>query len=282
MRVGVVSEAGECILGPERRPAGRERPAEEIAADVASALRSMRGRLSPDAEVTGVAVGAPAAIGRDGAVGVGCNLPTMAGFRLGAWLEQKLRLPAAVFNDAACFAMGEWRSGAGKGTRSFAGMTLGTGLGLGIVLDGQLYSGAHGCAGEIWRSPFENGILEDKLSGRAIEETYCKLSGNSASGPQILERARHGETAALRAYAEFGEALGKALCWLVNMFDPEVVALGGSIAEAFDFFKEPAARAMAEQAVAGKFVRLERSVLGEKAALVGAAGLFAQNRKTHP
>ena len=80
------------------------------------------------------------------------NLPTMMGFPLARYLEDALHMPVAVFNDANCFTVGEWWQGVGKGTRNFCGVTLGTGIGIGLVLNGKLYHGSHDCAGEIWKS----------------------------------------------------------------------------------------------------------------------------------
>lgn len=274
MRAALVSPDGTC--GRIRRvPTHRNRSPAVIAGDLAALARECLGAPGESGvAVAAIAVGVPTIPAPDGTLSPSDNLPTMSGFPLGPFIEKATGLGVAVFNDANCFAAGEWWMGEGKGTRTFCGVTLGTGIGMGLIVDGRLHTGHHGRAGEIWKSPFEGGCFEQAVCGQALEKRYAELSGRHSEGPNLATLARQGDVAARQAYAEFGAALGMGLCWVANTLDPECIAFGGSIAESFGFFKDSLARALRADASGGDSVVLRQSVLGEKAALLGAARLW--------
>lgn len=273
VRAAAISEKG--AIGPiRRRETLAARPQGEILADV---VRLM-GEAARDAEerkgvVAGAGIGIATAL-EGGVRTVPCpNLPTLGDLDLGDRMQALARMPVAVGNDASCFALGEWWMGAGNGCRHLCGITLGTGIGLGIVIAGRVHSGGHGLAGEIWRTPAGDGHLEDRVSGRAVEQCYSELSGRDLRGPEIAELAAAGDEMAASAFRELGRWLGMTVAFLVNALDPEVVVLGGSIAAAFDHFEAPVREALAET-TSPEAVRLERSQLGESAALFGAARML--------
>lgn len=268
MRAASVSSDGKCghLL---RKVTKRHRSREKIIADITDMIKQCRTDIHEP-----LAIGIPTVLDERNVLVECDNLPTLSGFPLGEYLEKNERVPVKIFNDAACFTVGEWWLGAGKGTENFCGVTLGTGVGVGIVINGNIYHGSHGCAGELWKSPMGNGTVEDMVSGGAIEKDYEKISGNRLGGREIAVLAEQGDPSAREVYARFGNALGNAICFLVNAMDPECVVFGGSVSNAFDFFHDTLAKRVLVGTVAGDRVRLEKSLLGEKAPLLGAARLF--------
>ncbi len=221
-----------------------------------------------------VAVGIPTVLDVKGGLSPCDNLPTMGGINLAEHLQDRLKVPVKLFNDAACFTMGEWWMGAGKGTRNFCGVTLGTGIGLGLVINGSLYTGSHGCAGEIWKTPYGTGMLEDEVCGKAIVRNYEKISGKNLDGETIAVLVRQGDSDAVRVFKEFGNSLGRVIAFIVNTLDPETVAFGGSVAQSYDLFSHELKKTVLTGTVAGAKVTLSKSELGESAGLLGAAKLF--------
>ncbi|MBN2287740.1 MAG: ROK family protein [Candidatus Glassbacteria bacterium] len=208
-----------------------------------------------------------------GLIDLSPNLPTMSDFPLGRLLEDRLGVPVAMENDANCFALGEAVHGAGRGFSSCCGITLGTGLGLGIVLGGELYRGSSCCAGEIWKSWHGDDLLENHASGPALAGRYLQITGNACSGEQVYRKALKAEPEALEVFQDLGRALGQGLSYLVNILDPGIVVFGGSAAQAFDLFIGPLEEEIARYRVARNATRFVGSALGKLAPLFGAASL---------
>jgi glucokinase len=279
IRAAAVCEDG--TIGPiGRRETFASRPHGSILADVAELVaEAARGLAARGKVVAGLGIGIATVL--DGVRTVPCpTLPTLGDLDVGDLVLEQIHLPVATANDAACFAMGEAWMGAGRGCSNVCGLTLGTGIGLGIVIGGHIHSGSHGFAGEIWRTPtVRDGCLEDHVSGRAIEQHYRSLSGRELPGAGIADLATAGDTAALGAFLAFGRWLGATVAGLVNLLDPELVVLGGTIAKSYHLFRQPVEEALA-RTTSPQRVRVERSHLGESAALLGAAKLLWDHLET--
>jgi len=272
MRAALVDN--RCRCGSIVRSATkRNRDPEEIIADLASLVLQVCDRTQLNsADCEAVSLGVPTVVDK-GRLLPCDNLPTMAGVAIGQELQRSVNLPVMLFNDATCFTMGEWWMGAGKGAQNFCGVTLGTGIGLGLVINGQIYRGSHGYAGEIWKSPFASGRVEDVVKGKTIGQIYQQQSGQLLAEEQIAKLAEGKEPHAISTFMEFGVSLGKVLSWIVNLLDPEIVALGGSAAKSFPFFESTLFKTLKANTVA-RNVRIVPSSLGDKAALIGAAKLY--------
>ncbi len=168
-------------------------------------------------------------------------------------------------NDAAAYLLGEIGAGAARGFNRVVGLTLGTGIGSAFAIDGKLVTSGPGIppGGEIWNLPYENGIVEDRVSARAIAGHYESSTGKTCGVAEIAAAAAH-DPAASDAFAEFGHHLGCVLHTLLAEFHPHAVVLGGGIARSPELFL-PATRCQLGDAP----VELRISELRDRAPLVG-------------
>jgi glucokinase len=211
------------------------------------------------------------------------NIP-LEGLDFRARMQDRFSLPVGIENDANAATYGEFHSGAGRDVQSMVMLTLGTGCGGGVVIDGKLYRGwaefGHmvieydgvPCQG----SCTGRGHLEGYVTGTAATKLAREEFGPAADAHRLIRLADEGDEAARRILAEMGGKLGAGIGSLVNIFDPELVVIGGGFAAAWDFLVEPAREVMERESLApaGGRVRLARAELGTAAGLIGA-GLVA-------
>jgi glucokinase len=191
----------------------------------------------------------------------GVNVGEALAARLG-WSQRQVHF----LNDAAAFLWGEVGAGAACGVARAAGITLGTGIGSAFAVNGRVQIEGPGIppGGEIWNLHFQDGIVEDLISTRAIRKSYQQATGLERDVAQIADSAAR-DPAALAVFKEFGANLGRVLRVLFADFAPDMVVLGGGIARAAELFL-PAA----ESALNGLKIALRVSALGERAPLIGA------------
>jgi len=148
--------------------------------------------------------------------------------------------PAQVrfLNDAAAYLLGEVGAGAARGVKRVVCFTLGTGVGSGFAVDGRVVTEGKGVppGGEIWNVPYEGGIVEDKISTRAIKAAYTKRKGQDREVASIAHYAIGGDPDAVAVFQEFGTTLGIAIRRLLGDFAPDVVVLGGGISRSAPLF----------------------------------------------
>lgn len=191
----------------------------------------------------------------------GVNVRCALAKRLG-WKDEQVQF----LNDAAAFLLGEIGTGAARGISRTVGITLGTGIGSAFAIDGHLVTEGPGVphGGEIWNLPFEDGIVEDLISTRSIQQGYKECTGNAREVAEIAAGAAQ-DPAAVEVFQELGRDLGRVLRIQLHDFAPEVVVIGGGISHAADLFL-PAAHCE----LLGLALQLRISVLGDLAPLVGA------------
>lgn len=186
-----------------------------------------------DEEVAGIGVGVPSLVDVDrGIVYAVQNIPSWKEVHLKDALEDVFHVPVYVNNDANCFAVGECHYGKGRSYQHIVGISIGTGLGSGIIIDRILYNGANCGAGEIGTIPYKEDTVEYYCSGQFFSRQY------GTSGENIFERAKAGDPIALQAYNEFGYEMAHAMMIALYAYDPQIVILGGSVSQAFEFFKK--------------------------------------------
>jgi glucokinase len=203
-------------------------------------------------------------------------------------MERRWGMHVAIDNDANAAAVAEWRLGAGRGARYLVLLTLGTGIGGGLILDGKPYRGFSGAAAELGHMVIQHdgprcqgacighGHLEALASGHAAGGRARAEFGPETDAHTLVRLAEDGDARAREILAELGRALGSGLGTLVTIFDPELIVIGGGFAAAGDHLLEPAREVMLREALrpGRDRVRLVRAELGTTAGLVGA-GLVA-------
>jgi glucokinase len=279
IHAGVVSPDGE-VLGEARRPTEAEKDTETVFGNIVAAAGEAleEAGLGAD-EVCGVGLGSPAPLDiEEGVIISPGNLPSLHGFPVVSRLSDALGTEVALNNDANCLGLAEARFGAGKGARICCGLTLGTGLGGFLVVDGRVFNGAHGAATEIWCSPYLGDHIEEKVSGRGVSRNYKKLTEQTSTARELEALAHAGDAQAREAWQEFGRHLAVAVAYMCNIIDPDVLVLGGSISKAWHLFRE----AMLEEAmkyinaVTREAVRIVPGALGDEAGMLGAAALVLE------
>lgn len=252
-------------------------------------------------DIIGAGVGAPGAVDiRNGTVRYLTNIPDWREVPIGNILKKELGLPTFVDNDANVMALGELFFGSGVGAKNMLCVTLGTGVGGGLILEGRLYRGSSYAAGEFGHVPINiagprcncgswacveayvgnNYIVRDVITRiKNSEKTLIKklVDGKlSKITPEIISRAaRYGDRFAKEIWRDAGNKIGTALAGVVNLLNVEKIVIGGGVAEAgrilFDSIKKTiAARAMKLPA---KTVKIVKAKLGRDAGLIGAAAL---------
>jgi glucokinase len=234
-----------------------------------------------DDRVAAVGLGVPSRLNREtGFVEGSVNIP-LEGLDLRAQMAERFGLPVVVENDANVATWAEFHAGAGRDVRNLVMLTLGTGVGGGVVIDGVLYRGwaefghiviefdGTPCQG----SCTGRGHLEGYVSGTAATKLAQERFGPAVDAHRLERLAREGDARAVGLLGEIGGKLGAGIGSLVNIFDPELVVIGGGFAAAADFLFGPALEITRREALTpeAESVRIVRAELGTSAGLIGAA-----------
>ena len=290
IKLGIVSAGGEILESGSIPTIAREGPG-QAAARVAKWLGDLH---DGHGEIAAAGIDCAGLIdGSRGHLYFSPNLPGWKDLELGELFSGELGLPVTVDNDVNCAAWGEYILGAGRGTRHFVCMTLGTGIGGGIIADGRLYRGWQGMAGEIGHQVIDpsgpkcacgsTGCLEAMANASSIVSRVLGAIG--AGGRSILtgseeptakdvaDAADKGDAVAIAALADAGRALGVGLANVVHLFNPEVIAVGGGVAGAGELILDPARDSMRDHLMDDILasVNIVQAELGNMASLVGAS-----------
>jgi glucokinase len=247
------------------------------------------------AEISAVSLVVPGTVKvEEGVVVKAPNLPCLDGFRLAAALSEQLHLPAILENDANAAAVGEMWQGAAVGCKTIICVTLGTGVGGGIILDGKLWRGVDGSAAEIGHmcvDPFDGvactcgsrGCLEVFASATAIVRMTREASPRypdsvlqgreDQTAAMIFEAGQQGDELALEIFRRMGVYLGIGLANLINILNPEIIVIGGGVVNGWDLFEKHMHQQVEERAFPLLRVKIVRAKCGDDAGLLGAARL---------
>jgi glucokinase len=223
-----------------------------------------------DQSVVGIGIGVPSVIDVEkGIVYNVQNIPSWKEVPLKDILENHFQRPTYINNDANCFAVGEKHFGKGMAYKNLVGVTLGTGLGAGIIIDNRLYSGPNCGAGEFGSISYKDQIIEYYCSGQFF------IHEHGIKGQQVFERANRGDKIAKAIFEEYGTHLGEAMKTIMFAVDPEAIILGGSVCQSYLFFE----RAMREQIQTFPYKKsIDRLVIERSdephIAILGAAALY--------
>ena len=218
---------------------------------------------------TAIGVGVPGIVDPDtGIIYDIINLPAWETIPLRDILEGRYSIPVHLNNDANCFAKGEYIYGAGKAYNNFVGLSIGTGLGMGIIIERKLHNGLFFGAGEIGMVTYKDSIIEYYVSSLFFERNF------NATAKELSLLATQGDATALQAYREFGLHLGNAINNINYMIAPEAIVLGGSISKAFPLFKKSMEETLKTFAFPKQTEHLAIEVSGVNGiAILGAAAL---------
>lgn len=242
--------------------------------------------------VEGAGVSATGQIDTTAGVVAGTNgkIPNYEGSRIKADMEAALRLPVWALNDANAAALGECFAGRGKGFDPVLMVTLGTGVGGGIVLGGRVYGGLRGFAGELGHFTLyqdgpvcpcgKRGCFEHYASTSALVRRARETTGEALDGRQIFARAAGGDPALRRVLEQWTEDIAAGITGLVHIFQPQMVLIGGGVSAQEELLVAPL-REKVLRGVMPRFaegLRLEAAALGNDAGLVGAARYFMERQ----
>jgi len=221
--------SGKEMLEQAVFPTKADRGAEEIMDTLYQAILTVQ-----TDQVEAIGIGMPGIMDHQtGEILLINNIPSIKGVRVREKVADRFGLPVFQTNDANCFALGEAYYGAAREFRNLVGITLGTGLGGGIIIDRKIHTGLSGGAGELGCIPFRDGIVEDYCSGTWLEKARGK------SGAALYEEARQGNREAARAFEELARNMGELLRQMMHILAPEAFVIGGSVAGAWEFMEEP-------------------------------------------
>ena len=213
--------------------------------DMLSELIALVRPVYPEPAAVGVSCGSPMDSAR-GLILSPPNLPGWDNVPVVSWLEERLHVPAFLQNDANACAMAEWRYGAGQGTRNMIFLTFGTGFGAGLILDGRVYEGTNGMAGEIGHVRLtddgpegygKRGSCEGYCSGGGLRRLSILETGRDLSAKELVQLAESGDEASIRTLETSARMLGRSVAILIDLFNPERIVIGSIFQRAEKWFR---------------------------------------------
>lgn len=301
VKIALVNDEGKILYSnsvPTRAEMGYEYTVNNIKQAIYDLLKETK--LEPK-DIQGIGFGFPGQV--DYKAGIVRNAPNIPGWveiPIAKIFEDEFHIPTRVDNDVRCAALGELNYGAGKGCENLICITVGTGIGSGLVVNSKLVRGASNAAGEIGHIKLQmnggpicgcgdTGCLEAFASGPAIvalAEDYIKggkstkyreLANGAPITPYIVcEAAKAGDPVAQRIFTIIGEYIGIGMASVVNLLNPEKIIIGGGVADAGEYLLNPLSEALKKRAmkIAGETVKIVHAELGNTAGVIGASLLI--------
>ena len=226
VRVGAVEESHITKINSERIPASGTQ--QEVLQVINQLIDSVI-----DENVKAIGIGVPSVVDTErGIVYDVQNIPSWKEVALKKILEERYHVPVLINNDANCFALGEKYFGKGKDVHSMIGVTVGTGLGTGIIINDKLYTGVNCGAGELGYVDYLDQCFEYYASGQFFQNCY------HTSGEVVFQKAQAGDPLSIMILEELGTHIGNALKMILYAYCPELIVLGGSISRSYSFFQK--------------------------------------------
>ena len=300
---GLVDEGGR-VVARHRFPTRSSRAPQEIMDDMSAHLRELAAMAPEGCGPEALAVGLPGWINQqEGVLIKAPNMPGWVDVPMAEIMSHSLGLPVCLENDTNLYALGEWLHGAGHGLENLIVVTLGTGVGGGLILDSQLWNGSFASAVEIGHMPLRPDGALCGCGRRGCLETVASATGMSRLGRQWLaegkptaytgppeeltpkimyDLAGGGDPMALAVFKEAGQALGLVLSSIFNLLGIEGAIIGGGAAGAFEFIRPHLWEILAARLIVTEpdRIKLLTSRLGEDAPLIGGAALLRDNLYT--
>lgn len=271
VRAGVVSEGRLENIASVRIPSD---------GSVDEVLRVIYQLIDPliDGNIKAIGIGVPSVVDVEkGIVYDVQNIPSWKVVELKKLMEERYRLSVLINNDANCFALGEKYFGKGKEAHSLIGLTIGTGLGAGVIINGKLYAGVNCAAGEFGNVDYLDQYYEYYASGQFFENCY------QTNGEVVYKKALDGDPLSIMILEELGTHLGNAIKMILYTYCPELIILGGSISKSYSFFQKRMWDRIHTYVYSNTLnqFRLEVSQL-ENSGILGAASLYYDQQTLQP
>ena len=302
VKIALVSDAGQIIYSnsvPTRAEMGYEYTVNNIKQAIYDLMKETN---TTTKDIEGIGFGFPGQVDyKTGVVKLAPNIPGWVNVPIAKMIEDEFHIPTKIDNDVRCAALGELNYGAGKGCENLICITVGTGVGSGLIVNGKLVRGASNAAGELGHIKLQmhggpicgcgdTGCLEAFASAPAIvamAEDYIKggkstkyreLANPEISAYIVAEAAKAGDKVAQRIFTVMGEYLGIGLASVVNLLNPEKIIIGGGVADADDLLLAPLKKTLKERAmeISGSAVDVVKAQLGNTAGVIGAS-LLVEN-----
>lgn len=272
---GVVDGDGTVVRCERRQIAGLPLP------EILDIVEEVFTTLDTDAPL---GVGVPAQMDRTRGVAARCVHLPLNGVPIVALLAERLGRPVVVDNDATCAVLAEWRLGVARGLEHVAMLTLGTGIGGGLVLDGRVYRGTLGAGGELGHMPVDldgppcfggcpgNGCLEAMASGKALARAAETVLGYPTTGLEVTQRALDGDRVSRELIAALGTNLGVGCVGLAMALNPQLIVIGGGVIAAGELLLAPARAELRRRGMSpAADVDVVAAQMGDRAGMIGAA-----------
>jgi len=262
IRVGLVED--NKLVRVESVRVNKNGSSDEILADVLNLVRKFD--LS---DVKGIGAGVPSVVDVEkGIIYDVTNIPSWKEVHMKEIFEKEFKVPVFINNDANCFACGEKYFGKAKQYRDIIGLITGTGLGAGIIVNNKLYAGNNCGAGEFGMVRYKDSNYESYCSGQFFTSVY------KISGEELSRRAAEKDREALKIYEEYGRNLGEAVKMVLYTIDPQIIILGGSVSQAFPYYKDSLWKTLQDCVYPKSVARLQIDVSElQHSAILGAAAL---------
>ena len=296
VKLGLFDREG-CVLDKWEIPTVKDNEGASILPDVAkSILAKMKEKSIGEDDLEGIGIGVPGAVDNEGTLVGGAVNIGWKSFNIPKVMNAYINVPVKAANDANSAAFGEMWQGGGKGYTNMVAVTLGTGVGGGIIVDGEIITGATGAAGEIGHIHIEDsetdvcgcgnqGCLEQYASATGVvrlakrrlaeDDKSTVLREGTLSAKSVFDAVKNGDEVAIEIAERFGRYLGKGLALVANVVNPEVFVIGGGVSKAGEIllsFVEPELQKYIFPA--SRNVKLALAQLGNDAGIYGAAGLI--------
>ena len=300
VKIALVDKEGSIIYSnttPTRTEMGYEYTISNIKQAIVDLMKETK---TDKNSIEGIGFGFPGQIDCDaGIVRVSPNIPGWINVPIAQIIEKEFEIPTKVDNDVRCAALGELAFGAGKGCKNLVCITVGTGIGSGLIINGKLVRGADNAAGEIGHIKLQmhdgpicgcgdSGCLEAFASGPSIvamaqeyilggkSTKYRELANPEITPYVVAEAAKQGDKVALKIFERMGKYIGIGLANVVNLLNPEKIVIGGGVADAGDILFEPLIATLKKRAmpIQAKSVSVVPAQLGNAAGVIGASLLI--------
>ncbi|NLE64812.1 MAG: ROK family protein [Elusimicrobia bacterium] len=294
VKLGLVDPRGKVLLRSSLATKHFGKSPEALIEAICEAVEALTGknRLGKK-DISGVGIGLPGLVDADkGVVRMLPNIPGWAEVPLRRIMERRLGLSVRIENDVNMITLGEWEYGAGKGIENLICMTMGTGVGAGLILNNAIYRGPGFAAGEIGHAPLHQkgpvcgcggwGCFEQYVGNKRLQKDAARLFGKKdISLEDVSRRAAEGKKKALKFWAQVGETVGQGLIGPVNILNPERIIVGGGVARSLEFMKPAIEKVLKQRCMKtqAEMVRIVPALLGNDAGIIGAQVLIRHENK---